>query len=143
MHAAGDGGARRGCGPAHRFGVRGFDSALLSVQPPVLRVVSSSDFQVRYAQSALSSPRIPLALQLFPDCERIEVSLRPASRLRELETRREADHRVRQEHIAELTRKVSGEPLHAEILSRFSATLGKVIPADEAAPIPSAQSRRR
>jgi DNA polymerase-3 subunit gamma/tau len=127
----------------HHYHALAFDSALLSVQPPVLRVVSSSDFQVRYVQSALSSPRIPLALELFPNCERIEVSLRPASRQRELETRREADHRVRQEYIAELTIRVSGQPLHAEILNRFSATLGKVVPADEDAPVPSALNRRR
>ena len=114
-----------------------FDTALLAVQPPVLRVVGPTEFKVRYAKGALQSPRIPLALELFPDCERIEVSLRAPSRQHELETRREIDHRLRQERIAELTRKVSGLPLHAEILSRFSASLGQVVPADEDAPIPT------
>lgn len=119
------------------------DTALLSVQPPVLRVVGPSDFKVRYAQSAVSSPRIPLALQLFPDCERIEISLRPADKVRELETRRETLQRLREERITTLTRAVTGLPLHAEILSRFSATLGQVVPADEEAPVPSSDRHRR
>ena len=83
------------------------------------------------------------AVALTVDSERIEVRLRPPARARELETRREIAARLRQEHIAELTRKVSGQRLHAEILRRFSASLGKVVPADEPAPIPAIRPGRR
>lgn len=124
-----------------KFDALALDSALHSVSPPALRLLSPTEFKLRVAQAVVDHPRTKLGLTtVLPTCNRVELRLRTGDT--GPLTRREEAAKARNRRITDLQDAVSHRPVHTLLVERFAARLGAVVPADEPAPIPSGRRRR-
>ena len=122
-----------------RFDAIAQDTAFEGATAPAIRLLCPSEFKLRVTRAIQDHERVKLGLAtLLPDYNRLELRLRTGEG--PPHTRRETAHLARKARIRSLTDEVTSRPLHRQLLDRFGARLGAVVPADEPPPLPT-QSR--
>ncbi len=119
-----------------RFDALALDTAVLHLQGSTVSLLCPTEFKLRIARAVVDHPRTKLGLAtLLPSHNHIELRLRTGDG--PPLTRRETAALARRKRIESLTAAVSMRPLHDQLLRRFGAQLGAVVPAEEKAPLPS------